>query len=333
MPVSPDWFYGSDYLFVVVCAALALEFVAGGLPGFSQVLSSPRAISLFLAHRADRRLNRQNRSNRSRRFRGALLVLIMVPLSAVFGVYAADFCRTLADGWIVEVVLVAMCVGLQRPLMNASALRRALARKSMDRARGILGRMVEYETGNIDEHGLARGSVEIFAVRLCDGLVGPVFWYLIAGLPGVFVYRVTTALADALAHPTEKHVAFGGVAGALDRLLNLIPAPVTAILIVAGTLFSPTARPLAAIRGVFGGAASSHSPRAGWTQGAVAGALGLSLSGPRRHGGAVAPGAWIGNGRAGANSTDIARAMWLYLIAGFLGVAPLALLALLLHRF
>ncbi len=333
MPVSPDWFYGSDYLFVVVCAALALEFVAGGLPGFSQVLSSPRAISLFLAHRADRRLNRQNRSNRSRRFRGALLVLIMVPLSAVFGVYAADFCRTLADGWIVEVVLVAMCVGLQRPLMNASALRRALARKSMDRARGILGRMVEYETGNIDEHGLARGSVEIFAVRLCDGLVGPVFWYLIAGLPGVFVCRVTTALADALAHPTEKHVAFGSVAGALDRLLNLIPAPVTAILIVAGTLFSPTARPLAAIRGVFGGAASSHSPRAGWTQGAVAGALGLSLSGPRRHGGAVAPGAWIGNGRARANSTDIARAMWLYLIAGFLGVAPLALLALLLHRF
>ena len=333
MPVSPEWLYGSDYLFVVVCAALALEFVAGGLPGFSQVLSSPRSISLFLAHRADRRLNRQNRSSRSRRFRGALLVLFMVPLSAVFGVYAADFCRTLADGWIVEAGLVAMCVGLQRPLMNASALRRALARKSMDRARGILGRMVEYETGNIDEHGLARGSVEIFAVRLCDGLVGPVFWYLIAGLPGVFVYRVTTALADALAHPTEKHVAFGGVAGALDRLLNLIPAPVTAILIVAGTLFSPTARPVAAIRGVFGGAASSHSPRAGWTQGAVAGALGLSLSGPRRHGGAVAPGAWIGNGRARANSTDIARAMWLYLIAGFLGVAPLALLALLLHRF
>jgi len=58
---------------------------------------------------------------------------------------------------------------------------------------------------------------------------------------------------------------------------------------------------------------------------------------PRRCGGArpvaVAPGAWIGNGRARANSTDIARAMWLYLIAGFLGVAPLALLALLLHRF
>lgn len=333
MPVSPDWFYGSDYLFVVLCAALALEFLVGGLPGFSQILSLPRSVSVFLAHRAGRRLNRQNRSNRSRRVRGALLVLTMLPLAAIFGLYAADFCRTLADGWIVEAVFVAMCVGLQRPLMNASALRRALARKSMERARDILGRIVEYETDNIDEHGLARGSVEIFAVRLCDGLVGPVFWYVIAGLPGIFVYCVTTVLADALAHPTEKHVAFGGVAGALDRLLNFIPAPLTGMLIVAGTLFAPTARPIAAMRGIFGGAATGQSPRAAWTQGAVAGALGLSLSGPRRHDGAVAPGAWIGDGRARANTTDIARAMWLYLIAGFLGVVPLVLLALFVHRF
>ena len=139
--------------------------------------------------------------------------------------------------------------------------------------------MVDYETDNIDEHGLARGSVEIFAVRLCDGLVGPVFCYVIAGLPGVFVYCVTTALADALFHATEKHGAFGGVAGALDWLVNLILAPVTAMLILAGTLFAPTARPIAAIRRIYGGAASGQSPRAGWAQGAVAGAIGLSLSG------------------------------------------------------
>ena len=265
--------------------------------------------------------------------RGALLVFVLVPLSAIFGLHAAEFCRSLADGWIVETVLVAMCVGLQRPLMNAGALRRALARKSLERARYTLGRVVDYETDNIDEHGLAHGSVEIFAVRLCDGLVGPVFWYVIAGLPGVFVYCVTTALADALSHPTEKHAAFGRVAGALDRLMNLILAPVTAMLIVAGTLFAPTARPIAAIRGIYGGAASGQSPRAGWTQGAVAGALGLSLSGPRRHDGTVAPGARICDGRARANSTDIARAMWLYMIAGFLGVAPLVLLALVAQYF
>jgi len=98
-------------------------------------------------------------------------------------------------GWFVEAVFVAMCVGLQRPL----------ARKSMERACDIPGRIVQYETDNIDEHGLARGSVEIFAVRLCAGVVGPVFCYFIAGLPVIFVCCVTTALADALAHATEKY--------------------------------------------------------------------------------------------------------------------------------
>lgn len=333
MPISPDWFYGSDNLFVVLCAALALEFLAGGLPVFSHILSFPRSLGIFLARRADRRLNRPNRSNRSRRMRGALVVIVLIPLFAIFGLYAAEFCRSLADGWIIETVLVAMCVGLQRPLLNAGALRRALARKSLERARDILGRVVDYETDSIDEHGLARGSVETFAVRLCDGLVGPVFWYLIAGMPGVFVYCATTALADSLAHPTEKHAAFGGVAGGLDRLMNLIPAPVTAMLIVVGTLFAPTARPVAAIRGMFGSVASGQSPRAGWTQGAVAGALGLSLSGPRRHQGSVATGVWIGDGRARANATDIARAMWLYIIAGFVGVVPLVLLALVADQF
>ena len=229
--------------------------------------------------------------------------------------------------------MISSCVGLQRPVFTAGALRRAMTRKSLDQARSVLGRVVEYETDSVDEHALVRGSVELFAVRLCDGLVGPVFWHLAAGLPGLLVYRVVTAMADEPSYPTEKHVAFGAVAGAMDRLMNFIPAPLTALLIVAGTLFSPTARPLAAIRGMFGGAGAGRLPREGWTQGAVAGALGLSFSAPRRLDGIASPGAWIGDGRARANATDIARAMWLYLITGFLGLVPIALLALVAQSF
>ena len=131
MPISPHWFYGSDYLFVVLCAALALEFLVGGLPGFRQVLSFLRTISIFLAHRVGRRLNRQNRSTRSRRMRGALLVFVLVPLSAIFGLHAAEFCRSLADGWIVETVLVAMCVGLQRPFCAVRWRVRALSARAI----------------------------------------------------------------------------------------------------------------------------------------------------------------------------------------------------------
>ena len=333
MPLAPEWLYGSETLFAVLCAGFAVELVFGGLPGFRQFFALPRSVTMLVAARADRRLNRLKRSRRSRKTRGALVVVFLVALAAVAGLYGAEFCRSIADGWIVETLLIATCVGLQRPVFAAGALRRAMARKSIDHARAVLGRVVEYETEAVDEHALARGSVELFAVRLCDGLVGPAFWYLVAGLPGLFVYRVVTAMANELAYPTEKHAAFGAMAGAMDRLMNFIPTPMSALLIVVGTLFAPTARPLAAFRGMFGGAGAGRLPREGWTQGAIAGALGLSLSGPRRLDGIASPGAWIGNGRARANATDIARAMWLYLITGFLGLVPLVLLALIVHRF
>ena len=79
---------------------------------------------------------------------------------------------------------------------------------------------------------------------------------------------------------------------------------------------------------MFGGAGAGRLPREGWTQGAIAGALGLSLSGPRRLDGIASP----GDGRARANATDIARAIWLYLITGFLGLVPIVLMALISHR-
>ena len=119
MPISPDWFYGSDYLFAVLCAAFALELLVGGLQGFCHVLSLPQIITSAFADRADRRLNRQKRSVRSRKTSGALLVIVLIPLAATAGLYGAEFCRPLADGWIVETVLISMCVGLQRPVMNA----------------------------------------------------------------------------------------------------------------------------------------------------------------------------------------------------------------------
>lgn len=328
MPFVPQSFYGGDYLFAALCAAFLFEAAVGSLPGFRQLLGLPAAIARFVALRADARLNRAKRSARSRRMRGGLVMLLMVPAAFLAGVHGAALCRSVADGWILETLLIAMCLGLQRPVVTATVLRHAIARAALDRARGALARATGLETAGIDEFGIARGSVELFAVRLCDGLVGPVFWYLVGGLPGLLVYRVIVAAADTLAHPTPHCAAFGAAAAALDRLANLVPAPLTAVLIVLGSLFSPTARPLAALRGMLAAARAGRLPREGWTQGAVAGALGLCLAGPRRFRGEAAPGGWIGEGRARANGTDIVRATWLYLITIFIGLVPIALLAL-----
>ena len=332
MPFVPDWFFGSDTLFAILIAAFLLDAVAGSLPGIRHLLGAPAALARAVASAADKRLNRSKRSARSRRVRGALVVLIAVPLAAVAGYHGAALCRAIPDGWLLETLLIAMCVGFQRPVVAAASVRRALARSGIDKARAVLARATVTETAGADEHGLARGSVELFAVRLCDGLVGPVFWYALAGLPGLFAYRVIVSMADALAHPTSGYAEFGAASAALDRLVNPLPAPMTGALIVIGLMFSPTARPLAAVRGMLTGARIARLPREGWTQGAISGALGLSLAGPRRMHGELSAGGWIGDGRARATTIDITRATWLYMISVFIGLVPIGLLALLVHR-
>jgi adenosylcobinamide-phosphate synthase len=332
MPFVPDWAFGSDAVFATLAAAFLIEAIAGGLPGLSRIFDFPAIFVRAVARFADRRLNRPMRSARSRRVRGALVLLFLLPVAALAGYAGASVCRTLPDGWAVEACLVAMCVGLQRPLVAGAAIRGALVRAGLERARKVLAGASGAETDAADVHGLARGSVELFAVRLCDGLVGPVFWYAVAGLPGLFVYRAVVAAADALAHPTPRYAAFGTAAAALDRLLNLVPAPLTGFLIFLGALFAPTAHPAAALRGMLAGAGLARLPREGWTMGAVAGALGLSLAGPRRFGGELSAAGWIGDGRARATPTDIARATWLYVITVFIALIPVALLALLVHR-
>ncbi len=332
MPFVPDWAFGSDAVFATLAAAFFIEALAGALPGLSQIFDSPAILVRAVTRFADRRLNRPKRSPGSRRFRGAIVLLFLLPVAAVAGYAGASFCRTLPEGWALEACLVAMCVGLQRPLVAGAAIRGALVRAALDKARKLLARASGAETGAADAHGLARGSVDLFATRLCDGLVGPVFWDAIAGLPGLFVYRTVVAAADSLAHPTPRYAAFGTAAAGLDRLVNLIPAPLTGFLIFLGALFSPTAHPAPALRGMLAGAGLARLPREGWAMGAVAGAFGLSLAGPRRFGGELSAAGWIGNGRARATPTDIARAIWLYVITVFIALVPIALLALLVQR-
>ncbi|MEK9647324.1 MAG: cobalamin biosynthesis protein [Alphaproteobacteria bacterium] len=216
-----------------------------------------RAIARF----ADRRLNRPMRSARSRRVRGALVLLFLLPVAAPAGYAGASVCRMLPDGWAVEACLVAMCVGLQRPLVAGTTIRGALVRAGLQRARKVLAGASGAKTDAADVHGLARGSVKLFAVRLCDGLAGPVFWYAVVGLPCLFVDRAVVAAADALAHPTLRYAAFGTAAAALERLLNLVPPPLTGLLIFLSALFAPTTHPAAALRGMLAGAGLSA---AGW---------------------------------------------------------------------
>jgi adenosylcobinamide-phosphate synthase len=150
----------------------------------------------------------------------------------------------------------------------------------------------------------------------------------IAGLPGAALYKAINTADSMIGHRTPRYEAFGWAAARLDDLANLPASRLSALLLVAAAALNKTAT--AAWRAVVRDAASHRSPNAGYPEAAMAGALGLSLAGPRVYGGVTIDDATMGNGRRDATAADIRRALILYRYADAILIALIATIAAIL---
>jgi adenosylcobinamide-phosphate synthase len=188
----------------------------------------------------------------------------------------------------------------------------------------IVGRDPE----QLDTSGVSRATIESCAENFSDGVVAPVFWLALFGLPGLFVYKMVNTADSMIGHRSPRHESFGWAAARLDDLLNLAPARVAAVLIA---LVAPVAGGSAAtaLKVTWRDASKHKSPNAGWPESAMAGALGLALAGPRRYGKRLVDDPFLNAGaRMDAGPADIRRALNLLIAACLLEAAIYAALAL-----
>ncbi len=158
-------------------------------------------------------------------------------------------------------------------------------------------------------------------------MVAPLFWLVIAGLPGAALYKAANTADSMIGHKTDRYLAFGWAAARLDDLANLPGSRLAALWIVLASLVTPKASALAAMEAVLRDAPRHRSPNAGWPEAAMAGALGVRLGGPRIYSGAVVEDHWMGKGRADLTSSDIRAALRLYRLACIIQAATLAAIA------
>jgi len=206
----------------------------------------------------------------------------------------------------------------------------ALDKDGIDGGRRTVGRIVGRDTATLDEAGVARAAIESLAENFSDGVVAPVLWLAIAGLPGAALYKAINTADSMIGHRTPRHAAFGWAAARLDDLVNLPASRLSALLLVAAAALRDRDSARAAWRAVLRDAPRHRSPNAGYPEAAMAGALGLSLAGPRVYGGVRVEDALMGDGRREANAADIRRALTLYRRADAMLLALLAILAALL---
>jgi adenosylcobinamide-phosphate synthase len=297
---------------LLLAAGLALDAWVGDMPALFAHIPHPvvlagRAVAFF-----DRKLNREVRSEASRLVRGIITVALLVGAAAALGFAVQRLCRGSLAGTAVQILLVAVLVAQRSLFERVADVARALANHGLAAGRDAVRHIVGRDPTSLDAHGVARAAIESLAENFSDGVVAPVFWYLLLGLPGLFAYKMANTLDSMIGHKTPHYRAFGWAAARFDDLANLVPARISGLLIAAAASFSRDGRPTRALAIMLRDAHKHRSLNAGWPEGAMAGALGLALAGPRRYAEGVVADPWVGEGTARAAPGDIARALGLY---------------------
>ena len=153
-----------------------------------------------------------------------------------------------------------------------------LARDDLAGARKRVGWIVGRDTEELDESEVARATVETIAENTVDGVIAPLFFFVIGGVPLAFLYRAANTMDSMIGYKNEKYLYFGKAAAKLDDVLNYIPARITAVLfIVSAWLLGFDSRN--AMRMMQRDAAKHPSPNGGYAEATVAGALHIRLGG------------------------------------------------------
>jgi len=262
-----------------------------------------------------------------RRLMGALAVLVLFSVIGAIAFVVQNQLVRLPYGLIAVAVLASTMIAqrsLHRYVGNVAS---ALDKDGLDAGQTAVSHIVGRDTAELDRAGVARAAIESLAENFSDAVVAPVFWLLIAGLPGIALYKAINTADSMIGHRTPRHADFGWAAARLDDLVNLPASRLAALLLIAAAAFGKGTSAAAAWRTVWRDAARHRSPNAGYPEAAMAGALDLSLAGPRVYGGVRVEDAFMGGGRREADVKDIDRALALYRTADAILVALVALLA------
>ena len=281
---------------LVLSLALIIDAISGEPAWLYKRLPHPVVLMSGFLMRGETLLNNPDSSPVIRRLGGILIVLTGCLL--VYGVGFGIQSLVLPFDWgsfVIALIASTLLAGrsLYDHVKNVS--QSLLSGGSVDEARIAVAQIIGRNTDELDEAAISRAAIESLSENFSDGIVAPAFWFLVAGLPGILIYKLVNTADSMIGYRNERYIDFGWAAARLDDVLNLVPARMTSLLFALAALI--WGRSGKVMTTVLRDAKHHASPNAGWPEAAMAGALDLRLGGPRLYPGNVTvKGAWLGSG-------------------------------------
>lgn len=189
-------------------------------------------------------------------------------------------------GFLAAVILSSTCLAARSLHWESALVADALAAGDIETARRNLAYIVGRDTADLDETGIWRALVETVAENTSDGIIAPLFWLTLGGPIAAMAFKAVSTLDSMVGYKNDQYLRLGWASARTDDLMNLIPARLTALLMIVGA-------PLAGLspRGALGATRRDRlkhpSPNSGHPEAAAAGALGVRLGGAASYGGRV----------------------------------------------
>lgn len=307
--------------FDLTCVALLVEGAVGYPPRLFAAIQHPVVWAGRLIAVLDRRLNAQTLPASRRRVHGILAVGVLLACAMIPATLLEGALRALPFGVVLAGIIGSSLIAQRSLYSHVAAVAQALEQDGVEAGRAAVSHIVGRDPQRLDVAGVTRGAIESLAENFSDGIVAPTFWMLVGGLAGAAGYKALNTADSMIGHRTPRHEAFGWAAARLDDVVNLPASRLSGLLIVVAAALMPGATPRGAWRALWRDARHHRSPNAGWPEAAMAGALNISIAGPRSYGGVQANAAYMGDGRGEIDAADIRAALRLYLWADGLMVA------------
>lgn len=291
---------------VLMLTALAIDAIYGWPDALYRWIRHPVVWIGTMIHWLEKTLNRSDKGRVWRLVAGAFTTTIVVVVSAGVASLLMHLLPDSFSGFTLVALITASLFASRSLHTHVNAVAVPLGQGELVAARAAVSMIVGRNTATLDSAGIARASLESLAENASDGVIAPLFWGSLLGLPGMAAYKAVNTLDSMIGHRAPRYAEFGTVAARLDDLLNWVPARITAVLfaVVSGNVNAWS---------VSGRDARKHrSPNAGWPEASMAGALGVRLSGPRCYVASQSDDPWLNAQARDPQVHDIKRGLRLY---------------------
>ena len=300
--------------------AMAIDGLLGWPNGLYARIGHPVTWLGRLIAALDRHWNSDDDLPWKQRIAGAAAAFTVI---AMAGALALLVQAAIGSGWARLLLLGILAwpfIALRSLHEHVAAVALPLQARDVTGARQAVSMIVGRDPSKLDDAGIARAAIESLAENASDGVVAPVFWGVMFGLPGIVGYKAVNTLDSMIGHRTARHEAFGWAAARIDDIANFVPARLTGMLLALVSM-----RPSESLGCMARDARQHRSINGGWPEAAMAGALRVRLCGPRVYHGIVANEPWMNESAGDPTAGDVVLALKLYtramiLVAGLLVV-------------